>query len=31
MLSRGTYVARLAVESELGGTLLSVVRIFIVQ
>ena len=31
MLSRGTYVARLAVESEIGGTLLSVVRIFIVQ
>lgn len=31
VLPRGTYYARLAVESELGGTLLSVVRLFIVQ
>lgn len=31
VLPRGNYFARLAVESELGGTLLSVVRIFIVQ
>lgn len=30
-LPRGTYYARLAVQSELGGTLLSVVRLFIVQ
>lgn len=31
VLPRGTYYARLAVESQLGGTLLSVVRLFIVQ
>ncbi|MFM8771444.1 MAG: hypothetical protein ACKOE4_05405 [Candidatus Kapaibacterium sp.] len=31
VLPRGTYYARLAVESELGGTLLSVVRLFVVQ
>lgn len=31
VLPRGTYYARLAVESDLGGTLLSVVRLFIVQ
>ncbi|MBU3678744.1 MAG: hypothetical protein FGM32_03945 [Candidatus Kapabacteria bacterium] len=31
VLPRGTYYARLAVESELGGTLLSVVRLFVIQ
>ncbi|MEN9281277.1 MAG: hypothetical protein RL594_212 [Bacteroidota bacterium] len=31
VVPRGTYLARLAVESELGGTLLSVVRVFVVQ
>lgn len=31
VLPRGLYLARLAVESELGGTLLSVVRPFVVQ
>lgn len=31
VLPRGNYFARLVVESELGGTLLSVARIFIVQ
>jgi hypothetical protein len=31
VLPRGTYFARLAVESQLGGTLLSVVRLIIVQ
>lgn len=31
VVPRGLYLARLAVESELGGTLLSVVRPFVVQ